>query len=745
MSLYNLNVNILDIWQVIVKRRFLIAGVFVIITFLTGLITISMSPVYRAVVQILIESENPLVVKVDAVTNEDVRGQDYYQTQYKILESRTIARDVIRKLALDSNPEFIGTGSWVDKVLDKIKNMLSGDAFRGDINDPLNPIIRDYLDKLSVKPVPRSRLVDICIDGYDRRLMAQIANEHARAYTNLTLSFRLTGSKEAAAWLTGQGETLRSTLRASEEKLQEFTKKHDMLALESMISSAQYSDGKGSQLVDGRGSSEANFIAQKLSELNSQQSVVRGERIAAETLFRQIRGLAINPEMIESVPEISSNLLIQKMKGDYVNLTRQLSDMREKFGDKHPKMVAIKEEIAGLNSKIRLEVAKIAKGVELQYEVALAKEKNLEKSLEDLKKNASTLNEKAIRYLELKGEVDLNRDLQNKILKRAKETALTSGLEATNVVIVDPAEVPEKPIRPRIVINMTVGIILGIFFGLSAAFILEYLDGTIDNPDQLEQQLKINCLGVLNNLVKENSESSKSILQLFEEKYSRFAESTRAIAVNVLFLLAEKDNHILLVTSATPEEGKTTACSSLAVVLAQMNRRVLLIDLDLRKPRAYKELGVIRQPGISDLVSSKCTLEEAIIPTDIENVYVIPPGEIQRNPLPLLSSKAFSNTIADICQLKFNIILLDAPPLLSVPDAQILSKHVDGTLVVIKAAVTHAKMINRAVKELSRANATVLGAILNCVDVTRDKYYYGKYSKYAGYYGTNDESGRNNG
>jgi succinoglycan biosynthesis transport protein ExoP len=396
--------------QIVRKRLWLILAIVIIAVAHTSVTSMRVKPVYRATAQILIERYNPQVVKVEEVYALDAYTVDYYPTQHKLLRSRALAREVIRKLELDRHATFNSkprkkwfrfsvrkaVASMVRAVIPRKRSAEESGTPEED-KDPLTPYINAYLGMLRIEPVEESRLVNISFQGPEPGLVARMANAHAEVYIDRDLEMKLGAAEEAVGWLGGRLDELKMKLRESEEALQRFQEQEDIVALESVLS--------------GSGGSDENILAQKMAELSSSITAVRTERIGLETLHLQLQELSKKPGMAESIPQVIQNPLIQSLKAEHISLSQQYSELRTKYGEKHPRIVALGREIQNLRSRIRNEVKKISKSVEIQYKMLMAKEESLQKELHEAKQEILGLNKKAIQYGVLKREVESNRQM----------------------------------------------------------------------------------------------------------------------------------------------------------------------------------------------------------------------------------------------------------------------------------------------------------------------------------------------
>ncbi|MFQ6034103.1 MAG: GumC family protein, partial [Candidatus Bipolaricaulia bacterium] len=510
-----------DYWWILRKRLWLVLVIVGIAVVHTLVVTTREKPVYRATAQLLIQRDSPQVLKGKEVLALDALGRDYYPTQHRLLKSRALARGVIEQLGLDGHPEFnpesrrslfpFNVREALASVVRTVIPRSGTPEGSADADDPLAPYIDAYLGMLRVEPVEDSRLVNISFEGHDAALVAQMANTHAQAYIDRDLEMKLSAAEEAVQWLSGRLDDLKGKLRESEEALQRFLEKEDIVALETILSAS--------------GGSEENLVARKLAELNlSSLTAARTERIRLETLHEQLSRLSERPGLAESIPQVIDNSLIQNLKSNYIALSQQYSELREKYGEKHLRMVALRREIGNLRSRIVAEVGKVAKSVELQYKMALAKERTLQEALEKAKGEAVGLNRKAIEYGVLKREVESNRQIYDMILRRAKETSLTSRLKSTNIFIVDRAEVPPVPIGPQVQKSVLIAAVIGLFVSVGLAFFLNFLDNTLHSPRDVERHLGVPFLGQVGQVTTGGGMRGAGLIALREPK-SNVAES----------------------------------------------------------------------------------------------------------------------------------------------------------------------------------------------------------------------------
>jgi len=687
-----------DYWKIIVKFRWFVISCFVIIT-ATGIVwTFMQKPVYRATSTIWIEKEAPKVVSFQEVLSVDTSTTDYYQTQYQVLQSQTIARKVIFKLKLYNNPEFVtldGLPREPPKNYDEINI----------------GIVNTFLSKLKIEPVRNSRIVKINYDTYTPELSAQIANAVADVYIEQNLETKTGVSQEAVGWLQKKIEELRKKVEESEMKVQKYKEENQIISIEE----------------------KETITAQRLNELNQQLMDAQVKRVEAETRYMNLKRLGREPEMIQSTQEVIGNSFIQSLKAKEVELENQYAEMSKKYGPKHPQMVRLKSQMDEIKKRINLEVKKIINSIRTEYEVAKAREETIRKAFEEMKREAQEFNKKSIEFGVLKRQAESDRQMYELLLKRLNEASVGEDIQAVNVRIVDRAVVPTNPIKPRKLLNIGLSVLIGIFAGVGFAFFFEYLDNTFRTPEDVEDVLGIPFLGIVPD-IKLHEDEGEDIRDLivFKKPRSTSAEAFRSVRTNLLLSSADQKPGVILITSPGPFEGKSLITINLSLILAQTGERVLLVDGDMRKPRVHKAFGLDDSKGLSTLLTGHSDIKEVIFESVIPNIYLLPAGPKPPNPAELLGSEKMGEVIREL-RKKFEFIIIDSPPLIAVTDAAVLSTLVDGVVLILKAGQTTKELAKRAAKTLKDVNAKIVGAILNDVDLERDRYYY-YYPYYYRYY-----------
>jgi len=729
-------IHLRDYLLVIQKHRWTVITIFAIIVITVVIHSFTATPIYEATTRLIIDKENPNVVSIQEVMAINASGTDYYRTQYKIIESRTVAREVIRRLHLDKSEEFFPKPKddlisnlkrsiqetiafWKDSIASLLRTEEKATPKTIAEYEPDSSLVYDFISRIEVNPIHKSRLVDVNFQAKDPALAATILNTLANAYIDQNLETKLRAVQDAVKWLHNRIEEERKKVEKAEQALLRYKEKHF--------------------IVTDFSSDVENITAQKLAQLNTQVVEVESERVEAETRYKQAMALSDTPDMLDSIPEVLNNELILQIKSMEVELYKRMSELSKRYGQKHPQMVAIESELKTLNKRKTQEVNRVIASLRNEYQVVLAKENSLKAALAKQKKESLELNQKAIKYGVLRREAESARHMYELLIKRFKETSLTEDMKTGNIRIIDMAEIPEDPVKPKKKLNIFLAIILGLFTGISLAFFFEYLDNTIKIPEDVKQHLKIPYLGLTPLFSTENKwnlrDDTSSELITFNYPKSTASESYRGIRTNILFSSAESAPQIILITSAGPQEGKSITTANLAVTMAQADSKVIILDCDMRRPQIHKIFGIGKEQGISSLLVGTSDAEGAIIHTRIPNLDLIPSGPIPPNPSELLGSTRMT-TLLNALRKDYAHILIDSPPSAAVTDAVLLSKSVDGVILVISAGHTARELVKNSIAQFGAVGASILGAVLNGVDIGRNGHHYYQYYYY--YYGEDE-------
>jgi capsular exopolysaccharide synthesis family protein len=639
-------------------------------------------------------------------------------TEVRIIQSDLLALQVIRQLNLDKRPEFGGHP-------DQKQANLVADSLQTDSNRA-TAVLGAFLGGLHVSLIPNTRIIEIHYNSTDPQLAASIVNTLAATYVEQNFKTKFESTMQASDWLSKQLVDLQMKVETSQEKLVRYQKEHEILG----------NDEK------------QNITTEKLDEINKELTLAESDRMQKEAIYRQTQSTdpdAIAAAIVTGNPGGSG--LLDSLRAQQAALKIQVADLGTQFGPSYPKIAQLNNQLKEIDHQLQSETNKAVDHLRGQYLAALQRENLLHDSFEKQKQEANKLNESAIEYSLLKRDVESNRTLYEGLLEKLKEAGVTAGLRSTNFRILKPARAPSVPVEPNIPRNLSFALVLGVISGLGLAFLLENMDNTVRTPEQAQALSALPSLGMIplgskttthgtaaNRLALTSSrEAVETVTQVRPQ--SQMAESYRALRTSLLLSNLGAPPKVIMVTSARPQEGKTTTSINTAIVLAQKGVRVLLVDADLRRPSVHKTLGMGPRSGLSNVLTGSATLQQTItISPLVPNLFILPAGTPPPNPAELLASANMRDLIAELRE-QFDHIVLDTPPTLSVTDAVVLSPRADATILVIRSGQTTKQALRRSRDILMQVNAHVAGVLLNAVDLTSPDYYYyyeyqGKYTHY---------------
>jgi capsular exopolysaccharide synthesis family protein len=713
------DVHLLDYVRVVYRRRWTAVTVFLIVMLAAAVYTFTATPLYEARTRLLIDSGDPNIVAFKEVIDKGPAESDYYQTQYNILQSRTLARDTLEELHLWNHPQF---GAPPPGRLARLRDLMpfgretSPTTPAADPTGAQSRAIDRFLEHLTISPVRNSRLVDVRYQLSDPAVAAAVANSIATNYIEQDLAYRFTASRDATDWLGERLSEQRAQVEQAELALQQYREQNEAIALED----------------------SQNIVVQKLADLNAAVTRAKTERLQKEAIYRQIEAAQQDSARLDTFPAILGNTFIQTQKTELAALQRQQAQLAERLGERHPEMVKIRSAIQNAEAELRTEVAKVVQAVRTEYQAALVQEKSLAAALDQQKSEALAMNRKGIEYSVLEREVESGRQIYQSLMQRAKETSVTGELKSSNVRVVDRAEIPRQPVSPRVFFSLVLALFGGGFVACGLVFFFEYLDSRIKTPEEIEARLGLPAIGLIPALGKNWREVDPLLSKGVPPD---FAEAFKALRTNVLFSAAEKGCRVVVLTSSGPSEGKTIVASNLAIGVAYAGQRVLLIDGDLRRPRVHSVFAYEQEPGLSNALVGDAKISVAVHKTDVAGLCVLTAGRVPPNAAELLGSRRFKELLNSIRE-QFDWVVIDSPPVMAVTDANILANLADSVVFVVGADMTSHHIARRAVDQLTRASAVFAGAVLNRVQIHRHSYYYSQHYRreYADYYVTAERS-----
>ena len=623
---------------------------------------------------------------------------DFLQTQYELLKSETLAQRVIEQLNLVAAPRTDDKGgSWVD-----IFRKESDKPAAAKTEEVENGLLGGLPGELTIAPVRNSRLVKVHFDSPEPEMAARIANAIAVAFINLNLERRMEATSYARTFLQERLAQIKVKLEDSEKELNAYTRQEGIIKPDEKQQSPD---------------------AQVLGEFTTALAKVQGERIRAEALYQQAK--AGDPAALHAFVD---SALIQEYKTRQAKLEGDYQEGLKTYKPGYPKMQQIESQIKELQAKINQETKAALSALKANYEAALTQEKQLTAKLKESKQTVLGGQDSSFQYNLLKREVDTNRQLYDSLLQRYKEIGVAGGVGINNITVVDKAKVPKFPFKPNLMRSLLIAIFLGLAAGIALAFLLEHLDDTIKAPEDMEKLLGLPVLGVIP--ATRVADGTELALAENADPRSPFAEAHRSLRTTLQFSTPEGMPKVLLVTSTSVGEGKSTTALSLATHITQTGKTVLLIDCDLRKASLHRKLGIGNDLGLTNYLAGDAQPVKITRGCQIPHLFLIPSGPLPPNPAELLGS-AKMIALLNLAAEKFDQVIIDGPPVLGLADAPILGSLAEATLLVAEAGVTSRQYAQGAVKRLRSTRTRLVGGVLTKVDTRNRSYgYHGYYYQY---------------
>jgi succinoglycan biosynthesis transport protein ExoP len=714
--------HLYDYLLILRKHQWLILSFMLAVVTIVAIATFRMQPVYVATARVEIGHENANILPFQGTDSYDVMmdSENYIETQSKILTSETLALQTIRNNALSSRPEFASPNGPSEAIA-------SGSL----ANQKRPPELGEFLGSLSVRRVPNSRLMDVSFESTDPQLAARIVNAHINSYIEQNFRSKYEATAQASTWLTGQLDDLRVKVQKAEDALITYERQNQIWTLDD----------------------KQNITTQRLADVNRELTATQSERMRKESLFQFAKS-----GNLDAVPQVQSNGTLMELLRRRSDLTSQYNDALSQYGPNFPKVLRLQAQLKELGDNVEKEKQKIVDILESDFREARERETMLTGALDVQKVAANQMAEKLVEYNILKREAEALKTLYDGLMTKLKETAISASLRSSNIRVVDPAMIPSTPSRPAKTRNVALAFLVGLVGGIGLALMREYLDNTVKTPDDVETLARLPSLAVVPQFAGSNGSGKRhGLLQGFSSNghdkrielvaqhlpKSQMSEAFRALRTSILLSQADHPPQVILVTSALPREGKTTAAANLAVTLAQLGDKTVLVDADLRKPGVGRLLNLAggKYAGLSSYLAGVSSLDLVSVPHPaIPNLVAIPTGPLPPNPADLLSSHKLVDAIAEL-RTKFKFIVIDSPPIMAATDAVILSVQADGVLLVVRSGETPKEAFTRTRDLLNSVKCRILGVVLNAVDASAPDYYYSyRYYPYSYGYGPQESA-----
>ena len=713
--------HLLDYLIIIRKHQWLILTFLLTVVTVVTIATFKMKPIYVAGAQVEVDRESQNILPFQGAATEDayMDMDNYVETQAKILLSETLALQSIKSLDLGRYPEFGGHPNAVESV-------------RGVQRRPA--ILGEFLSRLTVKRVPNSRLLAVTFEAEDPQLAALVVNTHLQNFIEQNFRSRYEATTQASNWLSSELEELRIKVQKSEDARIAYERQNQIWSIDE----------------------KQSLASQKLADIGKDMNTAQSELLQKQAMMQ-----LAHSGKVDSLPPVRDNQVVQDLARRQNELNEQYEDSVSQFGPNYPRVQRMKVRLDDIKRELAQEQQRIVDRIDAEYRNAQNRVQLMSQALEQQKGEQNDYAEKLVQYNILKHDAEANKQLYDGLLQKLKEAGITAGLRSSNIRVVDPALVPTYPSRPQRGRNIMLAFLVGLVGGVGLAFFREYLDNTVKSPDDIETLTGLPSLAVVPAFGELNGHSSRAKLAKGSEPVtapemrvelvahtqpkSQISEAFRALRTSLLLSQADHPPQVILVTSALPREGKTTAAVNLAVTLAQLGDRTMLIDSDLRKPGIRRALGLTfnRETGLSSYLAGVSPIDEiSVAHPAISNLVAIPTGPVPPSPADLLSSHRMREAIVYLRQ-HYKFVVIDSPPIMAATDAVILSALVDGVLLVVRSGETPKEAFTRCRDLLVGVKCRLLGVVLNAVDSSAPDYYYSyRYYPYAYGYGYGEEKSK---
>lgn len=725
-------VDVLAIWRDVRKYWLMVLAVTLAVSSAITFWTLGQKKIYRSSATVMFDPNppRPLGAQVEQVVELGTGSlwdmQEYYETQYQLIRSSKVAKETVLDLGLQHDARFL-------------ENTPPGDTPRNPNYEVEPDVAADVLrSRLSVAPVKGSRLAKVQLEDADPQRAKHVVETLVNIYVGQNVETASNASSGATDELETQLETLRGELEDSEQALHDYKKEKRLLSVE-------FTD-------------KSNMLREEMAQLNTALTEVKAKRVEAAARYAQIAAVSSDDPLSLPASEFIHNSLLSSLKSEYQGALRDRDALLGGGkGANHPNVLAATARIDVAKKALLAEVRNIQGAVQRDLAIVSAQEGGLNALFNQTKDEALELNKHEIEYNRRKRTKENNEKLYSMVLQRTKENSVTQEMIFNNISIVEEARAPSlgAPVRPRVPVNIAAGIVIGLLLGVGAAFGRSKLDRTIKTPADVEQRLRANVLGLIPE-ISEQAEGEKRTrrrrgvavvegpeLTVHRSPTGGVAEAARAIRTNLMFMSPDDPFKTLLVSSAGPADGKTTVACCIAIAMAQAGRRVLLLDCDLRRPRVHRIFGKSSDVGLTTALLDEH--EEVVFETGVDNLSVTVAGPIPPNPAEILQSEKFRHHL-EAMQQRFDMVIIDSPPLAAVTDATVLSKMVDGTVLVVRAHKTLIDVAQHGMRHLTDVGSSVAGVVLNAVNLDRDEYRYSyRYYRRGSYYTETNPGSRRSG
>ena len=713
-------------WSALLKNKWLIIFFTALMTSLAVAYSLVATPIYAAKATLLLESQKANIISIEDLVNSEQESNSYYGTQYAVLKSRALAERVLGELAANNTlsqsqlAKMLAHPSLNDSTVSDSSGESSNSSVDGESNDAVldvtaslidrlnnaqyNKAINQFRESLSISPVVKTKLVTIKYESSDPEYSAIVANAVANQYIENAIEQRKFRRDEASEWMDSRIQELKVKLDESESALLSFKRANGLIDL----------DGDVGRLSD-----------QQLLFMSSELAKAKGELSNARDLYLKTQTIKTSsPNLLETLPYVQNDVTVRSAKADLVRAQRDLNELRNRYGAKHPIIVDAESKFASLRSALNNNIERAVVTFETDYQLLQQRVESLETDVDQGKQSSQDIGQQKVSLDALEREAEANRDQYNRLFERITEIRTTDGLDEANAVVAEAAWVPTKPIKPNKALIIGLVMFGSLLLAAAISFIREYLDDTVNRKADIEKRLKTKLLGVIpkveQGFLKRKIDTPLTPSDV-ADKSDTFLEAVNTCRT-ALSVRGGKDSKVILVTSSVPNEGKSTVALSLAYSFGQLER-TLLIDCDLRRPSIATALGFQADSmGLTNLLLENSVQLGSVHADVLGSFDCLTSGPVPENPLELLATEKFAKGL-NALRSHYDRIIIDSAPTHVVSDAIVLGQLVDTVLYVVKPHETPIKLVENGLSRLAEADSSVAGICISQLDSKKSKSY----------------------
>jgi succinoglycan biosynthesis transport protein ExoP len=702
-------------WRAVNRNKWRILLLVAVVALLGTMYANSLRPIYRASATVLVEASKQKALSQEEVFSAVMGAttRDYFLTQFEIMRSREYVEKLVRVMNLTTHPEFDPRqqkapwyAAWMPGNLFAKKSEPAATPSEIDIEEA---VVGRVMSQISLQPMRNTQLVKLSFDSHNQEIAGNVPNTLAMIYIVNDLQARGEISRQALSFLTAHSEELKKKVRDSEQALQSYREREKIIDAKNVSLS-----GAGRQLDD----------------LTTSLLEARRKRAEMEAMYNQVTAAKQGRADLENLPLISKHAGVLRVKDIEAEAERKLADAAKRYGAEHPRLIGAQSELKTAQENVRRQIANVIQAASKEYEVARANEEAIERALGRAKGDVQSFNRKEFELSRLERELTANRQMYEMFIQRTKETRI-GDIQTPVARIIDPSRAPKGPVGPNKRLIIILSVLGALLAGIGLALLIERLNNTVKATHEVESKLGVKSVGVVQFTAPLPGVPIERMFQ--HDSQNAFSEAIRTIRSDVLLSGIDAPQKTLLLTSAVPNEGKTTVSCNLAYALSEVTS-TLLLEADMRRPKIGRVLGdKPGRPGLSELVAGTSSMDDCIYQAADSNLHILQAGDVPSNPLELLSSKRFKEILEKL-KKTYDVIVIDSAPVQLVSDAVVLAQFATSVLLVVKADDTPYPVVRHSVSRLLRADAPLLGAVLNQINIEKADKFYGEYSGYGNTY-----------